>query len=110
MIREDTAQSGLFGSFFFIGEVKGCKLLTKEGLGAYADPYQALQAEMPALDFNYMALREHRQLFMDLGITYHAEGEGPLVGLWKLAHAGASYAKGGMNIPVVHNTATLSQY
>jgi len=47
---------------------------------------------------------------MDLGITYHAEGEEPLVGLWKLAHAGASYAKGGMNIPVVHNTATLSQY
>ena len=39
-IQFNTSEYGMFGSFFFVGEVKGCKLLTKDGQGDYKDPYR----------------------------------------------------------------------
>lgn len=75
-----------FGSFFFVTEGKGVKLLTQCSLDeAGGDgPWKRLQEQFQDFDFPYMASRENGELVVDVGITFQPEFPTPVVGLWTL--------------------------
>jgi hypothetical protein len=98
----------MFCSFFFVLDARGIKLLTKDCLGQYRGPYEVLRGKLPALDWNYMLKRENGELLMDLSVSFHPEDLTPMVGLWKLDHVGASFAKVGTNELKVFHAAAMA--
>ena len=105
-----------FGSHFYVLEIKGCKAFTKEIVhedtvkDAMQKALDNLREEFSGLDWEYMSNRRQGELFCDIGITYHAHDDEPLVGLWKLNCLEASFGAGGYLKGNIHNLNTLSLY
>jgi len=99
-----------FGSYFFVVDARGIKLLSKQ-YPIHTDPHHILQMMLPFLDLEHMLNREHGELILDMGISYHPpENREPLVGLWKLAEVANSYAAMGANKGTTHHTCILAMY
>jgi len=58
------------GSFFFVLDARGIKLLSKQ-YGQGETVFQALQRIVPSLDWNYMLDRANGELYLDLGVSFH---------------------------------------
>jgi hypothetical protein len=97
----------LFGSFFFVADIRGCKAATHT-----EDPYESLKKEYPSMDWEYAMNRENGQLVLDLGMTFHPapDDKTPLVGLWRYDRMQASYNKTGAHKPKVYTACTLQHY
>ena len=81
-----------FGSFFFVLDARGIKLLSKQ-YGPGETAFQALQRIVPGLDWNYMLDRNNGELYLDLGVSFHPiNTTEPMVGLWRLEGLRSSYA------------------
>jgi hypothetical protein len=81
-----------FGSFFFVLDARGVKILTKQHTGT-ENAFQALQSLVPALDWDHMLDRTHGELYLDLGVSFHpVNTPEPMVGLWRLSSLRSSYA------------------
>jgi hypothetical protein len=81
-----------FGSFFFVLDARGIKLLSKQ-YGPGETAFQALQRIVPGLDWNYMLDRNNGELYLDLGVSFHPINTiEPMVGLWRLEGLQSSYA------------------
>ena len=81
-----------FGSFFFVLDARGIKLLSKQ-YGPGETAFQALQRIVPGLDWNYMLDRTNGELYLDLGVSFHPTNTvEPMVGLWRLEGLRSSYA------------------
>jgi hypothetical protein len=110
-VIEDDCDLTMYGSFFFVVDVRGIKLWTKDSVGStYQDPMEALQAELPALDLEYMAARANGRCVLDLGVSFTPNADEPLTGIWKLSECQNSYAMAGTNSPQIHYTNTLGNY
>jgi hypothetical protein len=107
IIAENPDLLDMFGSFFFVCDIRGSKGLTTED-----DPYDALCKEYPGVDWEYAMKRENGQLYFDLGISFHplARDKTPIVGLWRLDRVQASYDANGMTKGTVHHACTLANY
>ena len=107
-LKENPSLMSRFGSFFFVVDSRGFKLLSKqlEWKGGSAVQFQEM---LPCLDLKYMMEQDKGELFLDMGISYHAERPevGPLVGLWKLSDLTETYKKMGFRKPTKHHTNTL---
>jgi hypothetical protein len=101
---------GRFGSFFFVIDSRGLKLLSKQ-CDKTLDIYQSLCSTVPCLDWNYMSDRSNGELFLDLGISYHPPIKNePLVGLWRLGRIRDSYDLMGMKKGTTHHACTFAGY
>src|ERR1700722_5367905 len=104
----------LFGSFFFVLEMKGFKLFTKETFEpnhmAFTSTLDHLRQEFSALDWTYMMDRQNGELYSDIGISYHPVSSKPLVGLWRLDSLEASYGLAGYAMGEIHHLNTLDGY
>lgn len=66
---------------------------------------------LPFLDLEHMMDREHGELILDLGISYHPPtDQGPTIGLWKLAEVNDSYGVMGTTKGKQHHACTLDGY
>jgi len=111
IIRNDPSRYANYGSFFFILDCKGIKLWAKTSvLNEDANLIKVLQNGIPALDWLYMADRNHGELLVDLGIGIHPVSDKKLVGLWRLDALEASFGAGGFLRGNVHHTCTLGRY
>jgi hypothetical protein len=73
-----------FGSFFFVLDARGIKLLSKQ-CGPGETAFQVLQRIVPSLDWDYMLDRANGELYLDLGVSFHPiNTTEPMVGLWQL--------------------------
>ena len=97
----------LFGSFFFVCDIRGCNGTTHGD-----DPYESLKKEYPCMDWDYAMEREHGQLVLDLGITFHPNpvDQTPLVGLWRYDLLEPSYDNSGANKPKRYVACTMQDY
>jgi hypothetical protein len=107
IIRDSPHDLDLFGSFFFVADIRGCKGITRGD-----DPYERLKKEYAGMDWDYAMKRENGQLVLDLGITFqpNATNKTPLVGLWRFDVMQPSYAKAGATKPTLHPTCTMQRY
>lgn len=107
IVKDSPDTLDLFGSFFFVCDIRGCKGTTHGD-----DPYESLKKEYPGMDWDYAMKREHGQLVLDLGITFHPNpvDETPLVGLWRYDLLEASYVKSGANKPKRYVACTMQDY
>lgn len=81
-----------FGSFFFVLDARGIKLLSKQ-YGPGETAFQALQRMVPSLHWNYMQDRAKGELYLDLGVSFHPTATTePMVGLWRLENLKSSYS------------------
>ena len=81
-----------FGSFFFVLDARGIKMLTKQHTPE-ENAFQSLQMLVPSLDWDHMLERENGELYLDLGVSFHPTNTPePMVGLWKLSNLRSSYA------------------
>lgn len=75
-IEQDNRLLSMYGSFFFVVEGKGIKLLTKDGQdGVHESPEIALQRNLSCLDWTYMLDREAGELVVDIGVTFTPESD-----------------------------------
>lgn len=101
----------MYGSFFFVVEGKGIKLLTKDGQGGeYISPEVALQENLSCLNWPYMLDRQNGELLVDVGVSFTPKSKAPMVGLWRLGDLEESYAAAGFNLGTAHNHCTLYKY
>jgi hypothetical protein len=91
-VSENDDLLSCFGSFFFVLDARGIKLLSKQyKQGETA--FQALQGVVPGLDWDYMQDRANGELYLDLGVSFHPTATTePMVGLWRLESLRSSYA------------------
>jgi hypothetical protein len=94
-----------FGSFFFVLDARGIKLLSKQSRPGET-AFQTLQRIVPGLDWNCMQDRMKGELYLDLGVSFHPVNTmEPMVGLWRLEGLQKSYAlmgKSSMNSKEYH--------
>jgi hypothetical protein len=110
LVSERPDLLGRFGSFFFVVDSRGMKMLSKQ-ISEAKDKYQALCLMIPQLDWDFMRDRSNGELFLDLGISYHpSEEENNLVGLWRLERIAESYEIMGMKKGTTHHTSLLARY
>jgi hypothetical protein len=104
-IVRDNDELDMFGSFFFVCDFRGAK-----GITIGTDPYESLRREYPGIDWAYALQRKNGQLFLDVGISFHAitTENTKLVGLWRLDAVNASYQAAGMNKGVTHHSNTMA--
>jgi hypothetical protein len=98
-----------YGSFFFVLDVRGIKTATMEDperkterfgqMHRVKTAWENLVEQYSMLDWNVMLDRTRGELYVDVGVSYHAEAQRPMVGLWRLPHLTESYLYGGMSIP-----------
>jgi hypothetical protein len=98
-----------FGSFFFVVDSRGIKLLSKQ-YALQTQPQDVLQNMLPFLDLTHMMDRNHGELILDLGISYHPPMHQPMIGLWKLAEVCTSYDVMGTRKGRTHHACTLDGY
>jgi hypothetical protein len=98
-----------FGSFFFVVDSRGMKLLTKQCNQTH-NKFEFLCSIFPQLDWEYMSDRSKGELFLDLGISYHPLSDEALVGLWRLEKVEESYEIMGMKKGTTHHTSLLARY
>ncbi|KAG1795963.1 uncharacterized protein HD556DRAFT_1234984 [Suillus plorans] len=111
-IRNGEGELSMYGSFFFILEGKGIKLLTKDGQrGRFLGPEEALCRNLSDLDWPYMMNRKHGELLVDVGISFTPHSTDiPVVGVWRLDALEASFGAGGFKRGEIHHHNTLSRY
>lgn len=106
---------GRFGSFFFVVDLRGIKLLSKQHHPT-EHIYHGLCSMFPGMDWEYMRDRSHGELLLDLGVSYHPplagqnDDQEPLVGLWRLDRIHDSYDLMGMQKGTTHHTAMFGAY
>ncbi|KIJ25955.1 hypothetical protein M422DRAFT_273046 [Sphaerobolus stellatus SS14] len=111
IIHEDEDEDlHIFGSFFFIMDIRGIKLTNKDRDHLGNAPFEVLADVIPALDFHYMFKPENGECVIDLGISAGSEADQPMVGLWNLTKVDASFAQAGTNTPYLFNVGTLADY
>jgi hypothetical protein len=89
---------------------RGIKLLSKQ-YELQTQPQGTIQKMLPFLDLKHMMDREHGELILDLGISYHPPtNQGPRIGLWKLAKVNTLYGIMGTTKGRQHHTCTLDGY
>ncbi|KIJ31763.1 hypothetical protein M422DRAFT_266514 [Sphaerobolus stellatus SS14] len=111
IICEDEDEDlSIFGSFFFIIDIRGIKFTNKDRDHLGNDPFEVLADVIPALDFDYMSKPENGECVIDLGISASPEADEPMVGLWNLTQVDASFAKAATNTPRLFNVGTLADY
>jgi hypothetical protein len=99
-----------YSSFFFVVDSRGIKLLSKQ-YRLITQTQAVMQDILPFLDLDHMMDREHGELILDLGISYHPPtGRAPTIGLWKLPAVNASYQVMGSRAGQVHHACTLDGY
>jgi hypothetical protein len=109
-IRQNPDLLQRYGSFFFVVDSRGIKILSKQ-YALQTQPQAMLQDMLPFLDINHMMDREHGELILDLGISYHPPiHRGPVIGLWKLAEVDTSYQMMGAKAGRIHHACTLDGY
>lgn len=112
IIKNRSDDLSMFGSFFFVMDVRGIKRSTNVLAGDNKCPYEALCKNFPSLDWKYMMDPRNGQLLMDLGMGFHPnpkDGEAR-IGLWQLDKLRASYFAAGMNVGRIHPFNTFSNY
>jgi hypothetical protein len=107
-VKENPRLLSRFGSFFFVVDSRGFKILSKQHAWN-AEAAVILRQMLPSLDFDYMMDRHKGELFLDMGVSYHVEGHigESLVGLWKLPDLQETYQMVGFQKPIKHHTNTL---
>jgi hypothetical protein len=81
-----------FGSFFFVLDARGIKMLTKQHISE-KNAFQTLQTLVPSLDWVHMMDRKNGELYLDLGVSFHPINTSePMVGLWRLSSLRSSYS------------------
>ncbi|KIJ58749.1 hypothetical protein HYDPIDRAFT_33862 [Hydnomerulius pinastri MD-312] len=101
----------MFGSFFFVLEGKGIKLLTKDGQnGVHQTPEVALRCNLSSLNWDYMLDRKNGELLVDIGVSFTPMSSVPVTGLWRLDALEESYGAGGFNRGTIHHQCMLSRY
>jgi hypothetical protein len=101
---------GRYGSFFFVVDSRGIKLLSKQ-YPLHKQPQVVVQDMLPFLDLGHMMDRKHGELILDLGISYHpGPNQIPMIGLWKLSAVDSSYRAMGTNKGHIHHACTLDEY
>jgi len=109
-IKEQPDLLGRFGSFFFVVDSRGIKVLSKQH-PTTKNIYEELCTQFPQLNWDSVMDRSCGVLFLDLGISYHPPvQEEPLVGLWRLAPVVTSYRLMGMKKGNLHHSCTLANY
>jgi hypothetical protein len=99
-----------FGSFFFVVDSRGIKLLSKQ-YALQTQPQAVVQDMLPFLDLQHMMDKEHGELILDLGVSYHPSADlGPTIGLWKLGQVDTSYRLMGCRQGKIHQACTLDGY
>jgi hypothetical protein len=104
IIQDNPERFNLFGSFFFIMDVRGFKLATIGDLddSFFHSPWDEMVTRFPGLNFDYMQDREKGELYADVAVSYSApveaedDGLGPIVGMWYISDVLDSFFKGGM--------------
>src|ERR1700722_17074520 len=90
---------------------RGMKLLSMQYALTDAQPLAVLQDMLPFLDLQHMMDREHGELILDLGVSYHPpKTQGPVVGLWKLSEVRHSFQLMGSRAGTDHHASTLEGY
>lgn len=107
----ERADRSIYGSFFFVVEGKGIKLLTKDGQdGVYVSPEAALRENLSCLSWDYMLDRNNGELIVDLGVSFTPKSQEPIIGLWRLDALEESYAAAGFNRGTIHHHCMLYNY
>lgn len=106
-ILDDLDLLSCFGSFFIVADGRGMKLATKQCVHSNVSKrsldFKLIQEEFPQLDWDQMLDRRKGELYLDLGISYHALTEEPLVGLWRLRMLRESFNTLGTKKGKVHH-------
>lgn len=76
----------------------------------HPDVYLAFQKEQPALDLDRMAQDPLSECLIDLGVSITPITDVPIIGLWRLSNAKASFNKAGSKNPIMHSQSTLPEY
>ncbi|KIJ35144.1 hypothetical protein M422DRAFT_262703 [Sphaerobolus stellatus SS14] len=91
-------------------DIRGIKLTNKDRNHLGHDPFEVLADVIPALDFDYMSKPENGECVIHLGISASPEADQPMVGLWNLIKADASFDQAGTTTPHLFNVGTLADY
>ncbi|KIJ57760.1 hypothetical protein HYDPIDRAFT_34815 [Hydnomerulius pinastri MD-312] len=112
LIEDGLDNLSMFGSFFFVLEGKGLKLLTKDGQdGVHESPEIALRRNLSCLDWDYMLDHKNGELLVDVGISFTPNSPSKSVtGLWRLDTLEESYGAAGFNRGTIHHQCMLSRY
>jgi len=105
----------MFGSFFVVIQIKGCKALSHVEMPTMKESLKLAETQamksFPSLDWEHMKNQEAGELYCDVGITIHPGLEDtPLVGLWGLDCLEASYGTAGFLNGHLHTINTLSMF
>jgi hypothetical protein len=102
----------MFGSFFFMADIRGIKRSTSVLENSGRSPYDVLVKKFSSMDWEYMLDRQNGELFMDLGMAFHPnpKNKEPLIGLWRLDKLRDSFAAAGMKAGTEHHANTLANY
>lgn len=60
-----------FGSYFFVLDIRGCKLMTTSDDPQSTNAYERLIKEFKGLDWEYMMNRTVGELLVDIGVGFH---------------------------------------
>jgi hypothetical protein len=105
-----------FGSFFLVMDGRGMKVATKQciGKGLTADQsgptMETIKQSFQFLDWGRMVDRQHGELYLDIGMSYHPNSPEPLTGLWRIPSLQKSFEKMGSRLPTVYPLGTLAFY
>jgi hypothetical protein len=111
IIEDDYDLLSMYGSFFFVVEGKGIKLLTKDGQdGIHDSPEAALRHNISCLDWDTMLNCKKGELVIDVGVSFTPQSNQPLTGLWRLDALEESYGAAGFNRGTIYHQCMLSRY
>lgn len=110
-VAQNSALLGRYGSFFFAADARGVKVVTKQSFKDQTQPELAnIYDDFVDLQWPHMLDRSKGELYLDLGLSFHGNGDVPVVGLWKLDKLDDSYGLMGMKKGQVHHFSTLGMY
>jgi hypothetical protein len=111
LVAQNSALLGRYGSFFFAADARGVKVVTKQSFQDKTHPELAnIYDDFVDLQWPHMLDRSKGELYLDLGLSFHSNGDIPLVGLWQLNKLNDSYGLMGMKKGQVHHFSTLGMY
>lgn len=105
-----------FGSFFVVVDGHGIKFATKQCIGqglaagGVGPTLENIKQSFQFLDWDRMLDRQHSELYLDIGMSYHLNPPETLTGLWRIPCLQRSYEKMGSRMPAVHTLGTLTFY
>lgn len=111
IVQSNQPPLGRFGSFFFAADAWGVKLITKQCLESKQSPELAnIFAAFDELDWKYMLDWSKGEFCLYLGVSFHAVGKTPLVGMWDLETLHDSYQYICTKKGDVHHFSTFADY